>query len=347
MMVLRPTDVVKHIDIAVDGLRSDNTWSAATKIEDLGWNKSTYDDSMWGTTVVSSWREKDVAERTGTPAGDPSPIWDSFDSGEVYLRKKISVTFATEFSAHIQSRGSYELYIDGVMVGSNFDKEAWRSPDEYEVSSYLTPGDHLIAIKSKRSKGDSYGVMFSIRPSAGFAEETALYDDTSGLTPAKYQCPTCSYIFDSAVEGVDLYETADEWVCPDCGTDKWSFVQVDDTMDETYGDFDVEETYDTDESYGTEGDIDMDTAPILDEGTDTEGGVEVEDTTESESGTETESDIPEDETLETGGNGDDGAAVIDFDDTSSPESGSDETTESSDDMDWMDDLPEDTGDGSQ
>ncbi len=95
MMVLRPTDVVKHDDIAVDGLRSDSTWSATTKIEDVSWNKSTFDDSMWGTTMVSSWREKDIAERIGTPAGDPSPIWDSFDSGEVYLRKKVSVTFAT------------------------------------------------------------------------------------------------------------------------------------------------------------------------------------------------------------------------------------------------------------
>jgi len=343
---------------------------------------------MWGTTVISSWREKDIAERFESPVGNPSPIWDSFDSGEVYLRKKVSVTFATEFSAHIQSRGSYELYIDGIMVGSNFDKEAWKSPDEYEVSSYLTPGDHVIAIKSKRSRGDSYGVMFSIRPSAGFAEETALYDDMSGLTPAKYQCPTCSYIFDSAIEGVDLYETSDDWVCPDCGTDKWLFVQVDDTMDETYDDFDVEETYDTDETYGTEEEIDMDTAPVLDDGADTEGAVEVEDTPESESGTEAESDgteeeidmdtapvldegadtegavevedtpesdsgtetesgVPEDETLEADGADGDGETVIDFDDTSTPESGSDETTEPSDEMDWMDDLPEDTGDGSQ
>ncbi|MCP4229534.1 MAG: tetratricopeptide repeat protein, partial [bacterium] len=236
MMVLRPTDVVKYDDIAINGLRSDNTWSVGIEIEDVSWNKTTYDDSAWMTTVVSTWREKDIEERTGTPAGDPSPIWDSLGTETVFLRKMISVTFATEFSASIQSRGSYELYIDGVMVGSGFEKDGWMSPDEYDVSSYLEPGDHIIAIKSKRSKRDSYGVMFSIRPSSGFPEESTLYDEMSydtGLTPMVYQCPTCSYVYDSETEGIDLYETVDEWVCPDCGTDKWSFTTIDTGFDDT------------------------------------------------------------------------------------------------------------------
>jgi hypothetical protein len=90
----------------------------------------------------------------------------------------------------------------------------------------------------------------------------------------------------------------------------------------------------------------LDTAPVLDDGSaETEGETTVEDTDVAEDEVGTETTVPEDETFETEGTEDGGETVIDFDDTGTMESDYGESTEPSDDVDWMDDLPEDTGEG--
>ena len=42
----------------------------------------------------------------------------------------------------------------------------------------------------------------------------------------RYECPACGYIYDEGVEKVRFEDLPDDWVCPDCGTEKSDFIKI-------------------------------------------------------------------------------------------------------------------------
>ncbi|MDN5356989.1 MAG: hypothetical protein PWR17_158 [Candidatus Methanomethylophilaceae archaeon] len=46
--------------------------------------------------------------------------------------------------------------------------------------------------------------------------------------PMKYECLLCGYIYDDSKEDVPFSELPDDWVCPDCGSQKSDFEYCED-----------------------------------------------------------------------------------------------------------------------
>ena len=45
---------------------------------------------------------------------------------------------------------------------------------------------------------------------------------------ARYECSVCGYIYDEDQEGTAWEALPDDWVCPQCGSDKSSFNRIED-----------------------------------------------------------------------------------------------------------------------
>jgi flavin reductase (DIM6/NTAB) family NADH-FMN oxidoreductase RutF len=59
------------------------------------------------------------------------------------------------------------------------------------------------------------------------------YIDKSKLEPKKqatafkkYECTACGYIYDEAIEGIKFSDLPADWVCPNCGTPKEDFIEM-------------------------------------------------------------------------------------------------------------------------
>jgi flavin reductase (DIM6/NTAB) family NADH-FMN oxidoreductase RutF/rubredoxin len=50
--------------------------------------------------------------------------------------------------------------------------------------------------------------------------------DAQGRKWKQYQCTVCSYIYDEEKEGVRFEDLPDDWVCPDCGSEKSVFIEI-------------------------------------------------------------------------------------------------------------------------
>jgi flavin reductase (DIM6/NTAB) family NADH-FMN oxidoreductase RutF len=42
----------------------------------------------------------------------------------------------------------------------------------------------------------------------------------------RFECPACGYVYDEEVEKVRFEDLPDDWVCPDCGTEKADFIEI-------------------------------------------------------------------------------------------------------------------------
>lgn len=57
----------------------------------------------------------------------------------------------------------------------------------------------------------------------------------------KYQCKSCGYIYDEAVEKVSFDKLPEDWGCPECGAPKEAFEPIEEDLDE------LEEYYEDEE----------------------------------------------------------------------------------------------------
>jgi flavin reductase (DIM6/NTAB) family NADH-FMN oxidoreductase RutF/rubredoxin len=59
-----------------------------------------------------------------------------------------------------------------------------------------------------------------------YIDRSKLVKSGPGWKYARYECPTCGYIYDEEKEGVRFEELPDNWVCPDCGERKSEFIKL-------------------------------------------------------------------------------------------------------------------------
>jgi tetratricopeptide (TPR) repeat protein len=178
MLRLRPYEVITYGDAGSTGVRTAagtgdvfNDW-LVNSLEEPGWTEVEFDDMSWPAAQESYWKSKDEEKTISTPPGNPTTIWGSSDNKAIYLRKKFSLAYMPEFELYVQSRGSYQVYINGEYVGgSPAYKDAWQETQTFDPKDYVKIGDNVIAIYAERDKNDSYGVRLALRPVAGFPEE--------------------------------------------------------------------------------------------------------------------------------------------------------------------------------
>ncbi len=170
LLVVRPYEIVKYEDVGVQGLVSDTNWLVSNAYED-GWLDTAYDDSVWANANPSGWREKDKEKVVEQVPGDAETVWGGPEDKAVYFRKKLSFTYDPGgYTAVIQTRGTYKLYVNGTLIGQTdaLTKDPWVKPDSYDVADALHLGDNVICVEVVRARDDSYGLRFALVPEGGF-----------------------------------------------------------------------------------------------------------------------------------------------------------------------------------
>jgi flavin reductase (DIM6/NTAB) family NADH-FMN oxidoreductase RutF/rubredoxin len=59
-----------------------------------------------------------------------------------------------------------------------------------------------------------------------YIDKSKLEKKTENTEYARYQCPTCGFIYDEEKEGTLFKELPDDWVCPVCGEKKSEFSKI-------------------------------------------------------------------------------------------------------------------------
>ncbi|MCX7922523.1 MAG: hypothetical protein N3B21_11025 [Clostridia bacterium] len=134
-------------DATINGKRitTNNSWKVSTTMQD-GWNTINYDDSKWSNAKdygqvysAPTWGAGVIGFSSDTPA---HWIWSSNNDADntVYFRTTIDIP---QSSIKIACDNAYELYINGILVGTGND---WTTPQDFS-NLPLTPGKNVIAIK--------------------------------------------------------------------------------------------------------------------------------------------------------------------------------------------------------
>jgi flavin reductase (DIM6/NTAB) family NADH-FMN oxidoreductase RutF/rubredoxin len=111
---------------------------------------------------------------------------------------------------------------------------------EFRVTETIDVGTHLMFIgklvHSEILDDDAEPLTYQYyrKVKKGAAPKNApTYIDRSKLVKpgpareyAKYQCPSCGYIYDEEEEGTRFEELPDNWVCPVCGEVKSEFIKL-------------------------------------------------------------------------------------------------------------------------
>jgi len=111
---------------------------------------------------------------------------------------------------------------------------------EFRVTETIDVGTHLMFIgklvQSEILDHDAEPLTYRYYRDVkkGIAPKNApTYIDRSRLVRsgptrayARYQCPSCGYIYDEEKEGVRFGELPDDWVCPVCGEVKSEFIKL-------------------------------------------------------------------------------------------------------------------------
>jgi flavin reductase (DIM6/NTAB) family NADH-FMN oxidoreductase RutF/rubredoxin len=59
-----------------------------------------------------------------------------------------------------------------------------------------------------------------------YIDKSKLETKVTNADLKKYECPSCGYIYDEAIEDVKFVDLPDDWVCPTCGTEKSDFFEI-------------------------------------------------------------------------------------------------------------------------
>jgi flavin reductase (DIM6/NTAB) family NADH-FMN oxidoreductase RutF/rubredoxin len=58
-----------------------------------------------------------------------------------------------------------------------------------------------------------------------YIDKSKLEPKPSVITPRKFKCLVCGYIYDESIEPVIFKDLPDDWVCPVCGAEKSEFIE--------------------------------------------------------------------------------------------------------------------------
>jgi rubredoxin len=59
-----------------------------------------------------------------------------------------------------------------------------------------------------------------------YIDKSKLERISAGVEHARYQCPTCVYIYDEEKEGMKFEDLPDDWECPICGEQKSELMKI-------------------------------------------------------------------------------------------------------------------------
>ena len=124
-------------------LYSDSSW-LSYHVTSPGWQTLDFDDATWSTSSI-------VTYRSWTRLRDMKPqanwIWNPKASinKPTLFRKSFEITGQPVSAAlHISGDNIYQVYVNGVDVGSDSD---WEKKEVYDINPYLMSGKNVIAVQ--------------------------------------------------------------------------------------------------------------------------------------------------------------------------------------------------------
>jgi hypothetical protein len=154
-----------HTEVHAPGhIVSDPSWRYSEAMF-AGWETHSFDDASWPSVLVPT--------AGPCPADDPAcripgsaaePMWSPNEVQEVYLRRTFTITdecsAGCTLSATVRAKidDDYDLYVNEVLVGSNWDGEV-NGIEQVSVGQYLLRGRNVLAIRAVDYGGCRYATV--------------------------------------------------------------------------------------------------------------------------------------------------------------------------------------------
>lgn len=122
------------------------------------------------------------ANSASAALNDAQWIWFPQRPGSVstcYFRKTFDVTGDTKGTLEVTCDESYELFINGVKVGSD---DQWKTIDSHIITPYLTPGKNAVTIAAAKGERGQAGLVAKITLVTSDGRERSLSTDSTWKT---------------------------------------------------------------------------------------------------------------------------------------------------------------------
>jgi hypothetical protein len=126
--------------------------------EQAGWQALGFDDSTWNFVIAPS---QGLCAPGAVPEGEPEPIWgeNPQEFQTIFVRKGFTLDPGARVDILAGADDDYDLYINGVLVGSNHD--GWAGSDFY-TNIQLQAGENVLAMMATDVGGGCQSVTFGV-----------------------------------------------------------------------------------------------------------------------------------------------------------------------------------------
>src|SRR3569623_1380853 len=126
-----------------------------------------------------------------TQLGEAEWIWsatatkDKAPTGACYFRKTFDAAHVEIARVQISCDDRYELIVNGRAIGSGSD---WRVMQSFDITKFVTPGRHLIAIRAENTTGGSAGLVARVTVKTKGATEVS-HSSAASWKPRTSEAP--------------------------------------------------------------------------------------------------------------------------------------------------------------